>query len=135
MTEATGGPRGGRRRAVAVLLAALFPLGACGSDAGEDTSANDPSTTGTPSTSASVPAGAPECADVWKDGGTIPRTYQGCVEDGTYVKRDAIACESGQFLIRYDDRFWGADGGKVHEVDASLEEDRDYRAATRVCTA
>ena len=116
-----------------MLLPALFALAACGSDdADSDTAADDQTT---PSASASVPAGAPECADLWKDGGEIPRAYQGCVEEGVYVKRDAIACSSGQFMIRYADRYYAFNGGTVFDVGTPLDESRDYRAATRRCTA
>jgi hypothetical protein len=131
-----------RRVAASGLLAvALSALTACGSATGE---AQDPAGSASSSTaseptqseSSDVPADAPACADVWAAGEKIARTYQGCVdESGAYVERDSVGCSSGQRLIVFDDRFWGVQGGTVYEADGSLDQDRDYRDATRRCAA
>lgn len=133
-----------RRLAASGLLAvALSALTACGGgtdeaqDPGQTASSNpDESASPSESDASDVPAGAPACGDVWVDGSRIARTYKGCVDDvGAYVERDAVGCSSGQRLVVFDGRFWGVLGGTVHEAGSSLDEDRDYRDATRRCAA
>ena len=73
---------------------------------------------------------------MWRDGATIPRGYRGCADaGGGYVRKDGLACESGQTIIRYGDRFYGVAGGTVHEASTSLKSDREYRAAVLRCRA
>lgn len=135
----------GRRLAASVLLGVgLSALTGCG-DATDE--AQDPvaqsspteSTSSTPEESEStseVPADAPDCTDVWADGNKLPRSYQGCVDDaGAYVERDAVGCSSGQRLAVFDDAFWGVLGGTVYAAQGSLDDDREYRAATHRCAA
>lgn len=123
-------------RTLACAGFAALALAACGQQGGGDT-AEQPS----PKTSASAageeaPPGAPACAEVWQEGGPIPRSYQGCADEaGVYVERDVLGCSSGQRMVRYDDRFWGVLGGTVNEAQGSLEEDRDYRTSMRNCSA
>lgn len=82
------------------------------------------------------PPGTPDCADVWKKGAMIPRTYQGCADNaGAYVERDTLACSSGQRMVRYADRFWGVLGGTVNEANGSLDGDHDYKVSMRNCSA
>ena len=136
VTRALQAPR------VALVLAALC-LTACGSEGADadGTAASDRSSASTreseePSGGPSAPPGTPECDEVWKAGATLPRSYDGCVdEDGQLVPRDGLACSSGQRIIRFDDRFYGVPGGTVHEVSTSLEQDREYRAAVLRCRA
>ncbi len=134
-----------RRLGASVLLAvALTALTGCG-DATEQAGdpASSPSTTESDSpepeeseSATDVPADAPDCTQVWADGSALPRTYQGCVDDaGAYVERDAVGCSSGQRLVVFDESYWGVLGGTVYEAQGSLDEDRDYRAATRRCAA
>lgn len=95
-----------------------------------------PTSSTSPSTSPSVPPGTPSCASVWQDGATLPRPYGGCADQsGQYVSKDALACSSGQFIVRYDDRFYAVPGGTVHAVDAPLDRDSEYRAAALRCRA
>jgi hypothetical protein len=144
----------GRRLAASVLLAvALSALAGCG---GATEQAQDPAPAGSTTESPSedpeeseepekpeksepateVPADAPDCQDVWADGKTLPRFYQGCVDDaGAYVERDAVGCSSGQRLAVFDDAFWGVLGGTIYAAQGSLDDDREYRAATRRCAA
>ena len=51
------------------------------------------------------------------------------------IERDAVGCSSGQRLMVFDDRFWAFTGATVYEADGTLDQDRDYRAATRRCAA
>ncbi|VXB12483.1 hypothetical protein [Nocardioides sp. AX2bis] len=131
--------RGPRRTGAALLAVVLLgALGACGGDADE---AADPAAAGTPSPSApsssaaEVPAGTPDCADVWSEGVTIPRSYQGCVQDGALVEDDSLACSSGQRLITFDDRYYGVAGGDVRVSEQSLADDADYGSSVRSCRA
>lgn len=135
--------------ASAALFAALV-LSACGSETTTESSATDtgsstsPSAEPSASTSPSVepssspkppPPGTPECSEVWRDGARLPRFYGGCAEGDTYVRRDAMACSSGQRLARYADRYYGVLGGTVREAKGDLDDDRDYRASVRRCRA
>ncbi len=142
-----------RRLTASVLLTvALSALTGCG-DSSEQ--AQDPASSPSATTSESpesedaepdaepegeptseVPENAPDCQQVWAEGSSIPRTYQGCVDDaGAYVERDAVGCSSGQRLVVFDDAYWGFPGGTVFEAKGSLDQDREYRAATRRCAA
>lgn len=126
--------------ASAFLAVALSALTGCGdaSDTGQDPG---PASSSAPSESsgsaaADVPPDAPACSETWVEGHTIARSYQGCVDDaGAYVARDAVGCSSGQRLVTYGDRFWGFPGGTVFEAAGTLDQDREYRAATRRCAA
>jgi hypothetical protein len=137
-----------RLRACLPLLAVLvLGLGACGSQTSDSAApdasgslSSSPSATGTPtgsaSPSASAPAGTPDCSAVWKDGTTIPRAYRGCADaHGGYVRKDGLACSSGQTIIRFADRFYGVAGGTVHHTATALLSDRGYRAAVLRCRA
>ncbi len=131
--------------ASAFLAVALSALTGCG---GSADSAQDPAPAESPATSdtgesepeesesAEVPADAPACSEVWVAGEKIARAYRGCIDEaGGYVERDSVGCSSGQRLVIFDDRFWGVAGGTVYEASGTLDEDRDYRAATRRCAA
>jgi hypothetical protein len=137
------------RRRLSVLLgtAALGialggGLAACGDETSD--SASDPagSTSASPSespsdgTSGSASADGPACADTWSEGGSLPSSYKGCVDDtGAFVKADALGCSSGQRIVSYDDRFYGVPGGTIHLATESLRKDHDYRAAVLRCRA
>ena len=129
------------RRWVPVVVAVVAVAAAgCGSDEADpspgavatesETASSSPSSTG------SIPPGTPPCADVWEDQATLPRSYDGCVDDsGQLVASDPLACSSGQKIIRYDDRFYAVPGGTIHAADAPLNEDSEYRAAALRCRA
>ena len=120
-------------------LVAVLAAG-CGTDDADPapTSATEPSADSSPASSPtpSLPPGTPSCASVWQDGATLPRPYDGCGdESGQYVSKDALSCSSGQFIVRYDDRFYAVPGGIVHAADAPLDRDSEYRAAALRCRA
>lgn len=124
-------------RAAACAAVAVLSLAACG---GQDAdSADDPPETSSSAESPSgdpAPPGTPDCTEVWQEGETIPRGYQGCADEtGAFVERDVLGCSSGQRMVRYGDRFWGVLGGTVNEADGSLDDDRDYKASMRNCSA
>lgn len=135
---------GRRQTASALLTVALTALGGC-SDATDQAQdpASGPSTTESTSSepeetepTMDVPRDAPGCQEIWAEGSSIPRTYQGCLDDtGAYLERDAVGCSSGQRLVVFDDRYWGVLGGTVYEASGSLDKDGDYRATTRRCAA
>lgn len=124
-----------------VLSVAL--LGGCGSDgdtAADDTSSESPS--GSPSvaesesTDASESAtggGFPDCGEVWRVGRTLPEDYLGCVEGTTPFDLDGIECESGQFIVKHDDRFWAVAGGRIAKADSTLLKDPDYKDDLATC--
>jgi hypothetical protein len=151
------------RLGLLAAAAALLLASGCGggdevaeddTDAGASTSPSATATTSTPSGSPSAsmpttsldPTGTPgatdptsatptgpACGEVWAGDATLPRGYQGCLDDsGTWVEADKLGCSSGQALIRYDGRFWGVAGGTIHET-AGLDSDTDYRDAVATC--
>jgi len=134
--------------AVRLLLCVLLAgsLMGCGSDPSTGDRAADPESSGesagaTSDTTSSAPADtapadSPECAEIWQTGTTIPRSYQGCVEDdGTYTERDVLGCSSGQRMVRHADRFYGVLGGTAHETGTSLVDDPEYQDAVARCRA
>ena len=143
--------RSPRRRLPVLLGTAALGValagGLAGCGDGSSDSASDPTgtSTGTPSgtdaptdsdgSTEAAPDG-PACADVWTDGGSLPGSYRGCVDqDGELVEPDALACSSGQRIISFDDRYYSVPGGVIHMATASLRKDRDYRAAVLRCRA
>ncbi len=149
---------GNRLLAFAGLALSLALVG-CGSDTGTDGSPTDaeaststlpspvpasdtPSESSTPTpdpgaTTQPPPGDAPDCAEVWKQGAKIPRSYLGCVDtDGAYVERDTLDCSSGQRLARFDDTYYGVLGGSVILADTTpLSDDPAYRRVVRGCRA
>lgn len=122
-------------------------LAGCGTGLeAEDRTSDDPAASGSPSRSATgpqkarpsasetAPPDAPDCAEVWQEGGRIPRVYPGCTEGEDYVVRDASACSSGQRLVRYRN-FYGVPGGTVQRGTVPLKDDREFRRAARDCVA
>ena len=123
------------RAQVPVLVLAALCLAACGSDE-PDTSDAIVNDSASASPGQSVPPGTPDCATIWQDGATIPRGYAGCADgDQQFVKQDSLPCSSGQFIVRFDDQFYGVAGGTVHEAKAPLDRDREYRQAVLRCRA
>lgn len=129
----------GRRRLGIVATALMAPalLSSCGSQetAGESTASGP---TGSP-TAVSTPtqgqADVPECEEVWQEGSTLPRSYAGCRDGDEIVTRDVVRCSSGQTMVRYADSYYSVLGGRIHQTDGPLQEDRGYRKAVRSCTA
>jgi hypothetical protein len=91
--------------------------------------------TGTASATEDVSADWPQCAEVWQDGGRLPRGYQGCREGDTAVPADARGCSFGRPLVTYAGRFYAVPSGVVHETSGPLAKDRGYRSAMASCTA
>lgn len=127
-----------RTRAALLAVVLLGALAACG---GGDEEASDPaastsaSASPAPSSSPEVPAGTPDCGEVWTEGATIPRSYAGCAQDGALVEDDSLACSSGQRLITFEDRFYGVAGGEVRVSEQPLDDDPDYGSSVRSCRA
>lgn len=122
------------RRLLLVSWCALVLLvGACGES--DTATAPDPATA--PSSDATAGAEraetGPACDEIWRDGGRIPETYAGCEAEGTWVRADRRRCESGQVLVSYADRYYGAIGYPVNVVPDSLSKSRQYATALRSC--
>lgn len=137
-------------RGAATALSLLVGLGVtgCGTDGGSgDTPVDASGDTSAPSEPATkpgrsdkatdepVPDGAQQCAQVWREGATLPRAYPGCVAEGDFVRSDRLSCSSGQRLVRFDNRFYAVPGGTVREARPTLAKDRDYRDALASCRA
>lgn len=126
-------------------------LGGCasGGSTASDPAAASPSASASPSdpsTASAAPSSAPPtvttpplepsgppCGQVWTKGGRIPGGYRGCLEGGAFVKARTRRCASGQVLITYGDRYYGARGYPVNDVGSPLEASSQYRSATRSC--
>ena len=125
-----------RRGSLSVLACLLgLWLGGCGDEVDEPSRATGSSestgTSGSPSEKP-VPDG-PACEDVWVDGQDLPGSYRGCVRGGTWIAADTRRCASGQVLVTYADRYYGAKGAVVNDMGEPLEEDRQYQRALRSC--
>jgi hypothetical protein len=112
-----------------LLLCSLlgFWLSGCGEETPQDPTASE----STASPTEEVPEG-PACADVWVDGGALPGSYRGCVDADTWVAAEVTRCDSGQVLVVYGDRFYGAKGAVVNDV-GPLDDSDQYRRAVRSC--
>ena len=122
-------------RAGVLLLCSLLGvwLSGCG-EATPDDQAGDGSTATPASDSSSTDApDGPSCSEVWVDRNALPGSYQGCVDGDTWVKAESTRCDSGQVLIVYGDRYYGAKGAVVNDVGTALQESADYRRAVRAC--
>ncbi|MGH3345406.1 MAG: hypothetical protein ACRDO4_00365 [Nocardioides sp.] len=123
-----------------LLLCSLLGvwLSGCGEEtpddpvAGESTGTSEPSDGPAQSDESDAPDG-PSCTDVWVEGESIPGSYDGCVDGDTWVSAEALRCESGQVLIVYGDRYYGAKGAVVNDVGAPLQDSDQYRRAVRAC--
>lgn len=113
---------------LALTTALCFGLAACGE------ATESPSTaSASPSESPSAEGREPQCADVWVADATIPKKYQGCSEGETWVRAEKTLCASGQVLVTYADRYYGAVGFKVNDVEGSLADSTSYQDAKARC--
>lgn len=122
-----------RRASVSVLVCLLgLWLGGCGDDADPtEATGSTPASSGSPSGTA-VPDG-PACDEVWVDGQDLPERYRGCVQDDDWVEAATSRCASGQVLVTYGDRFYGAKGAVVNDVGEPLDDSDQYQRAMRSC--
>lgn len=121
-----------RRTSLTVLV---LLLGSVLSGCGDDTVVEPGAAPGSTPTSAGTtpPPEGPACEEVWVDGQDLPRSYRGCVEGSAWVAADSRRCESGQVLVVYADRFYGAKGAVVNDMGGPLEDNAQYQRATRSC--
>lgn len=127
-----------------LLLVASAAFGGCGSDDGASAAADPTTPASTPSDLASsptetaqaaIPAGTPDCADVWSEGAKLPRKYAGCAADDVYVERNMIECSSGQRLVRHDDYYYAVLGGPIQAAPPSFADNADYQDVISSCRA
>jgi hypothetical protein len=121
------------RRSGLPVIACLLGLwlGGCGEEPA------DPSTSeraGSSDTASSAPApDGPACAEIWVDGEALPEGYHGCVQGDAWVKAAVSRCDSGQVLVTFDNRFYGAKGAVVNDVGGPLDDSQQYQRAVRSC--
>jgi len=121
-----------RRTFLTVLVLTLgLVLGGCGDDTVAEPDAT-PESTATSAGTTPLPDG-PACEEVWADGQDLPQSYRGCVEGSAWVAADSRRCESGQVIVTYADRYYGAKGAVVNDMGGSLEDDKQYQRALRSC--
>lgn len=94
-------------RRLACAAALLFVASGCGGgngDSGDDAAGS----------------GMPSCSDVWRDGATLPKDYDGCTnDDGSIEAAVSRECDSGiGTLVTYQDDFYALLGGKITEAPA-----------------
>lgn len=70
---------------------------------------------------------AAACSDVWVDGKTLPKDYEGC-NDGDTFEVAVVAGDCGLVTYEGDTEFYALLGGKITEVE-SLADDPGYKAA------
>ena len=71
------------------------------------------------------PEGAPDCADVWVEGKTLPADYEGCNDGDTFVVLTTVGdCELASY--EGDEEFFANLGGTISKVDPSLADDPEY---------
>jgi hypothetical protein len=149
-------------RSVVVLVAAAAVLSGCGTDTVARSSVTSTSTAsmspapapsptkvqsvkdkpagaaehdGAGSGGATVPADAPACGAVWRDGLRLARDYHGCTAGKQFVTVDQEPCSFGQQLVRFGDHFYAVRGGPVNRTAMPLAKDRTYRGALASCRA
>lgn len=124
-------------RIVIAVLTVLLLVAGCSSssDDGKKPGDTDGSTSGAPSTSGSAPAPkGPDCADVWKDGATLPANYVGCVEDGKAGRQETVTCKDGSTFVAFSDIYYAVTGGKIHKPEvAPMQDTKEYGKAYTAC--
>ena len=120
------------RRSGLLVLTCLLSLwlSGCGEGASDPTVQDSPAAADT--SQAAAPDG-PDCAEVWVDRHALPDDYRGCVDSGTWVRADARRCASGQVIVVYADRYYGAKGAVVNDMGGSLDQSRQFQRALRSC--
>lgn len=62
-----------------------------------------------------------KCSEIWVEGKTLPKNYDGCVEDNGDLAAAAIYdCDDGTSFTSWDDRFYGIMGGTIHAVHGEM---------------
>lgn len=105
--------------AVAVIVAALTAT-ACGS-----------SSSAPPKGGGSPDSGTPKCSDVWKEGRTLPKSYDGCTNGGTL---EAAVSVGKCGLTSYADTYWAIPGQVIHKKKTpEIADDKAYAKAFAAC--
>ncbi len=128
------------RRLTLATVTAVLLLAGCSS--GNSSADDDTADTPTPERSARTSAtaspqdpSAPRCEEIWKAGETLSKDYTACVEDGTAVSPDAVACTDGRSLIVHRDTFYAITGSEIVEPEiAPLQDTDEFGKAYGKCT-
>lgn len=101
-----------------------------------DVVADTGSSTAGSSAAGSPPAGGNRsaCDEVWREGGTLPRNYHGCLEGGVVVRAQSRYCEFGRPLLVHEDRFYAVRGGRIAQAEPSLRQDPAYQRVLATCS-
>lgn len=123
-------------RLAILTVTALLVLAGCTSSDGNgdgDGGGNDSAKPSATKTSA-APTG-PDCAEVWKNGATLPEDYTKCVEDGAYGVQDVTECEDGTKLVAYADAYFAVTGGPISKPDvAPMQDTEEFGTVYASCT-
>lgn len=127
-------------KATSLVSAALLTAGllaGCGSGSSSAV-AQDPagsSTTRSTTDTGRTDPTSPTCAQVWKDGGTLPQRYRGCATTAGWVKAQVYQCSDGHHLVTYAHAFYAAPGRTISRAATTLAKDQDFRQTMAVCGA
>lgn len=110
-----------------VAFVALIALAACGGG-GSDSGGDD--------FQGSIDAMG-KCSDVWVDGETLPKGYEGCVrEDGDIEAGVSFECEDGSSIYTYEPSgsgFYTEANGTIVEAGEDYANDPGYAKLTEAC--
>ncbi len=102
------------------LLAVAFVVG-CSSD---DTSGSSSNGGG---------GGMPACDDVWVDGNTLPKDYEGCLNGNTIEAAVTRDCKDGTKFTTYQDHFYAVLDDTIHANMGETAADPAYKTAYNKC--
>jgi len=74
---------------------------------------------------------ASNCSEVWVDGATLPRNYEGCMDGKDFAVAVLVDCVGDDRFTTYDDRFHAFLGGTITEASPNSQE---YLSAYSACT-
>lgn len=124
-------------RLAIVTVTALLVLAGCTSSDGKgdgDGGGGDDSAKPSATKTTAAPKG-PDCAEVWKNGATLPEDYTKCVEDGAYGLQDVTECQDGTKLVAYADAYFAVTGGKISQPDvAPMQDTEEFGTVYAACT-
>lgn len=118
------------------LMTATVLLVLAGCTSSEGGSGGDPRTTAKPSSSSGTagPKG-PDCAGIWKAGGTLPDDYTSCVKGGAQGVQEVTKCDDGTELVAFDDAYFAVTGGRISKPDvAPMQDTQEFGQAFADCT-
>jgi len=121
-------------RLVILTATALLLLAGCTSSDGKGDDGDKESSKPTATKTTAAPKG-PDCAEIWKAGGTLPEDYTTCVDKGAFGAQDVTECEDGTKLVAFSDAYFAITGGPISKPKvAPMQDTPEYGKAYAACT-